>query len=261
MLQLVAPWVGLTLLAIPIGVIGSLTGAGGGFLLVPVLLLLYPDESVTIITSISLAVVAVNAASGSVAFSRFHLIDYKAGLTLALAGIPAAVLGVLATRLVPRGTFDLVFGLLLTGFGVYLLARRGLGKQTDRPAALRAPLTLGLGSGTGLLSGLLGIGGGFLLAPLLIQILGYPAIVAAATSQFNLAITASAGTLTHIVGGEFDHGVRRSIALSIGVLAGSQLGARLAQRVRAEWIVRGLGVTLVLAGLRLSVASALVRFG
>jgi uncharacterized protein len=260
MLESFAPWFGLFLLAIPIGMVGSLTGAGGGFLLVPVLLLLYPDEPVRVITSISLAVVAVNAASGSAAFSRLHLIDYRAGLTLAVAGIPSAVLGVVATRLMPRGTFDLVFGLLLTTFGVYLLARRGLGEQTSRPAELSSPITVALGSSTGLLSGLLGIGGGFLLAPLLIQILGYPAIVAAATSQFNLAITASAGTITHIVGGEFDHGVRRSIALGIGVLAGSQIGARLAQRVRARWIVRALGLALVLAGLRLSLAPLFFSF-
>jgi uncharacterized membrane protein YfcA len=254
MLQQLAPWLGLFLLAIPIGMLGSLTGAGGGFLIVPLLLVLYPDEPVSILTSISLAVVAINATSGSVAFARFRLIDYRVGLTLAAAGIPAAVLGVMATRLIPRGTFDLVFGLLLTAFGVYLLTRTKSDEQPARPASLNAPLTVGLGSTIGLLSGLLGIGGGFLLAPLLIQVLGYPALVAAATSQFNLALTAFAGTIAHIVSGEFDHGQRRTIALGLGVLAGSQLGARLARRVRARWIVRALAVSLVLAGLRISLS-------
>src|SRR6266545_6454317 len=233
MLLEAAPWLGLFLLAIPIGMLGSMTGAGGGFLLVPVLLVLYPAEPVSVLTSISLAVVAVNAASGSAAFARFRLINYRAGLTLAAAGIPASVLGVWATRLLPRGVFDTVFGLLLTAFGVYLLARSRLSEQPTSPTGLSTPLTVGLGSATGLLSGLLGIGGGFLLAPLLIQILGYPALVAAATSQFNLAITAFTGTIVHIVGGEFDHGFRRTIALGLGVLAGAQLGARVAQRIRA----------------------------
>ena len=86
----IAPWLGLFVFGIAIGALGTITGAGGGFLLVPVLLMLYPDNSVKVLTSISMAVVAVNAASGSVAYARFHLIDYRAGLTLAAAGIPAA---------------------------------------------------------------------------------------------------------------------------------------------------------------------------
>jgi uncharacterized membrane protein YfcA len=236
--------------------VGSITGAGGGFLLVPVLLLLYPDEPVGIVTSISLAVVAINAASGAVVFARLRLIDYRAGLTLAAAGIPASILGVWATRFLPRGIFDAAFGLLLAGFGVYLLLRsRRLDRGSTPPAGLTTRLIATLGSTTGLLSGLLGIGGGFILAPMLIQVLAYPVVVATATSQFYLAITAFTGTVAHIVGGEFEHGVRRTIALGIGVLVGAQLGARLAQRIRAHRIVRGLAVILVLAGLRLALTA------
>src|SRR6266542_2505265 len=143
MLQEAAPWLGLFLLAIPIGMLGSMTGAGGGFLLVPVLLVLYPAEPVSVLTSISLAVVAVNAASGSAAFARFRLINYRAGLTLAAAGVPTSVLGVWATRLLPRSTFDTVFGLLLTAFGLYLLARSGLAEHTGPRAGMSAPFTVG----------------------------------------------------------------------------------------------------------------------
>jgi len=68
-------------LGILIGTFGTLIGAGGGFLLAPVLLLAYPDESPEIITSISLAVVFLNALSGSVAYARMRRIDYRSGLT------------------------------------------------------------------------------------------------------------------------------------------------------------------------------------
>jgi uncharacterized membrane protein YfcA len=71
---------------IPLGVVtgayGTLIGAGGGFVLMPLLLLLYRDESPEIITSISLAVVFFNALSGSLAYARMKRIDYKSGLSV-----------------------------------------------------------------------------------------------------------------------------------------------------------------------------------
>jgi uncharacterized membrane protein YfcA len=75
-------------LGILIGVFGTLIGAGGGFILVPILLLLYPDEQTELITSISLAVVFFNALSGTWAYSRMGRIDYKSGIMFAAATIP-----------------------------------------------------------------------------------------------------------------------------------------------------------------------------
>src|SRR5499427_7857457 len=76
-----------------IGAFGTLIGAGGGFVLTPMLLLVYPHESPEIITSISLAVVFFNAFSGSVAYARMQRIDYKSGVLLALATLPGPVIG------------------------------------------------------------------------------------------------------------------------------------------------------------------------
>jgi uncharacterized membrane protein YfcA len=77
------------LLLIPLGFLlgafGTLIGAGGGFVLVPVLLFLYPDEDPATITSISLAVVFFNALSGSLAYARQKRIDYRTGLAFAAA--------------------------------------------------------------------------------------------------------------------------------------------------------------------------------
>ena len=71
-----------------VGTFGTLIGAGGGFILVPVLLLLYPDKSPETITSISLAVVFFNTLSGSFAYARMKRIDYKSGIIFAIATIP-----------------------------------------------------------------------------------------------------------------------------------------------------------------------------
>ena len=75
-------------LGLLIGAFGTLIGAGGGFILVPILLLMYPHENTELITGISLAVVFFNALSGSWAYSRMKRIDYKSGIIFSLATIP-----------------------------------------------------------------------------------------------------------------------------------------------------------------------------
>ena len=86
--------VGLIVIGFTVGAIGTLIGAGGGFLLVPILLLLNPKTPPDVVTGISLAVVFFNAASGSVAYARMRRINYRAGIIFALAAVPGAVIGV-----------------------------------------------------------------------------------------------------------------------------------------------------------------------
>ena len=75
-------------LGLAIGAFGTLIGAGGGFILVPILLILYPNENTELITSISLAVVFFNALSGSLAYARMKRVDFKSGIVFAVATIP-----------------------------------------------------------------------------------------------------------------------------------------------------------------------------
>jgi uncharacterized membrane protein YfcA len=97
-------------LGLLIGAFGTLIGAGGGFILVPILLLVYPNEKTEFVTSISLAVVFFNALSGSFAYARMKRVDYKSGIIFSIATIPGAILGALSTAYVPRRAFDLIFG-------------------------------------------------------------------------------------------------------------------------------------------------------
>ena len=80
-------------LGMAVGAFGTLVGAGGGFILVPVLLLLYPDEDPKTLTATSLLVVLLNAVSGSIAYGRQKRIDYHSGKWFALATLPGAVGG------------------------------------------------------------------------------------------------------------------------------------------------------------------------
>src|SRR5882762_6443036 len=83
-----------------VGGLGTLIGAGGGFILVPVLLFLYPSLRPDAITAISMAIVACNAVSGTVAYARAGRVDYKAGIQFAVFTIPGSIVGVMVTRFI-----------------------------------------------------------------------------------------------------------------------------------------------------------------
>ena len=255
-----------------VGAYGTLIGAGGGFVLMPVLLLLYPSESPELLAAMSLAVVFLNAASGSAAYARMRRIDYRSGLVLAAATIPGAILGAMTTSQVPRQTFDAVLGGLMVLASAFLLWRpapggRGtphsgaaddgealaLAADTNRFGTYNLPLALALSFVVGYLSSLLGIGGGIIHVPVLVQFLNFPVHVATATSHFVLAVMALAGTGVHVATGTFVHGVHRTLALGAGVVLGAQLGARLSGRLRGPWIIRGLALALALVGIRVLV--------
>ncbi|MBI2348929.1 MAG: sulfite exporter TauE/SafE family protein, partial [Deltaproteobacteria bacterium] len=234
-----------------LGAYGTLIGAGGGFLLVPLLLLLYPDESAEIVTSISLAVVFFNAASGSLAYARLKRIDYKSGIIFSLATVPGAILGALTTAYIARRVFDSLFGILMIAASIYLLLHPSAGARLRMNGPNESPngkslsyasrrlvdshgvgysfsynplIGVGVSLVVGYLSSLLGVGGGFIHVPALVHLLNFPVLVATATSQFMLSVMALTGTLVHIVTGTFTHGIRRTIALTIGVVVGAQLG-------------------------------------
>ena len=252
-----------------IGTYGTLIGAGGGFVLVPMLILAYPQESPEVITCISLAVVFFNALSGSIAYMRLKRIDYRSGLLFSAATVPGAVLGALTTSVIPRPLFDGLLGGLLIAGSVFLIfqgdkrnrlkkagAERSLTRNLSEPKgtthtfSYSPALGIGLSFIVGYGSSLLGIGGGIIHVPALIHFLNFPVHIATATSQFMLAIMALTGTAVHIVSGAFHHGIRRTIALAIGVLIGAQLGAFLSSRVGGAWIIRSLAVALGVVGIR-----------
>lgn len=253
------------LLGLALGVIGTLVGAGGGFLLVPILLFMYPHDEPETITCISLTVIACNAISGSISYGRRRKIDVRAALWFALTAIPGSVLGVVVASHLPKSVFQLILGCVLASVAIYLLTRRKLaGNSRDDPAAQIASAMgpsiphsrargLLLAFLVGFISSLLGLGGGIIHVPLLVHVLGFPVHIATATSHLVLAITSSGGVLTHIVAGDFHAGLDRAVPISIGVVIGAQLGAALAPKVPAAIIMKVLAVALLLVGLRVVV--------
>lgn len=258
-------------LGVAVGAFGTLIGAGGGFVLMPVLLLMYPDEKPQIITSISLAVVFFNAFSGTIAYARMRRIDYKSGLLFSAATVPGAILGAIATGFIPRRTFDAVFGIIIIAAGSYIFVSSFAKKPRGPAAAGRNIKTVEITDCEGVchkysynpylgvvislfvgfFSSLLGIGGGIIHVPVLVYVLNFPVHIATATSHFILAGMSLTGTIVHIATGAFTRGVMRTICLSIGVLAGAQIGAALSNRIKGAFIIRALAAALAAVGVRI----------
>jgi hypothetical protein len=254
-----------------VGAFGTLIGAGGGFILVPILLLLYPDKSPDTITGISLAVVFFNALSGSFAYSRMKRIDYKSGIMFAIATIPGSIFGSVTTSYVPRQLFNGIFGVILVIVSIFLIVRTK--KETiEKNVVIKKgyvtrtvidiegvkhtfsynPLVGIIASVfVGLISSFLGIGGGIIHVPVLINMLNYPVHIATATSHFVLAVMSLSGTAVHIADGVLQSSVIQTAALSIGVLFGAQLGARLSEKIHGVTIIRSLAAALAIVGIRI----------
>lgn len=262
----------LVLLGFAVGTFGTLIGAGGGFILMPILLLFYPQRPAAELTAVSLAVVFCNSTSGSISYGRMKRIDYTSGLLFLAAGIPGAVVGAVTVAHVPRQAFDLAFGLLLVAAGLFVFFRSSgapdpsarLGARfkrivtdangTRHEFGYSLPLGMTLSFFVGFASSLLGIGGGIIHVPAMVHLLDFPVHLATATSHFVLAAMTLAGTIVHIVDGSLQNGLSQLLCLAGGAAVGAQLGARLSHRIHGLWIMRALAMALALVGLRILMA-------
>jgi len=247
--------IGLIFFGLMVGAVGTIIGAGGGFLIMPVFLIFYKEKGPAVLTAISLAVVCANAVSGSIAYARMRRINYRAGSLFALAAVPGAIAGALIIDYIPAKVFDVLFGLILIFVGTYLFisVKRWLNPQ--RAYAKSVPpynVKVGMGISTivGLLSSLLGIGGGIIHVPMMVYVLNFPVHFATATSHFTLAMMAMAGTIVHIYEGDLTGQWLIVLLLAIGVIAGAQVGAGISQRFKSAWILKILAITRALVGLR-----------
>ena len=252
------------------GAFGTVIGAGGGFILVPVLLLLYPDKTPEQITSISLAVVFFNALSGSIAYRKMKRIDYKSGLLFSTATVPGAILGSFAVGAIPRNVFDAVFGILLIMIALYL----ALQPKDEFANAITIPshymackiidaenneyiygynkyLSITIAAVVGFASSLLGIGGGIIHVPAMVHLLNFPIHIATATSHFVLVLMSLSGSLVHLFTGSLSHSVMQVVPLSCGAIIGAQLGARISKKIKGKIIIQALAIALGLVGIRI----------
>jgi uncharacterized membrane protein YfcA len=260
-----------------IGTLGTLMGAGGGFILVPLLIILRPDFTPETITAISMVVVASNAISGSVAYMRTKKIDYKAGIIFAICTIPGSIFGVFTTKIIPRGLFDIIFGIILLALAVFLFFKGGKKELVSKPVkshrgwihqhlvdkwgehySYSYDLKLGmvLSLFVGYFSPLLGIGGGIIHVPAMVEWLLFPVHIATATSHFILAIMSTVSVIVHYLQGNYADPLigRMVIGLVIGVVPGAQLGAYLSRKINGKYIIKGLAVSIGIVGIKILIS-------
>ncbi|MEO6315546.1 MAG: sulfite exporter TauE/SafE family protein [Chitinophagaceae bacterium] len=264
----------LIMIGFVVGTLGTLIGAGGGFILVPILLFAYPGLKPEVITSISMAIVACNALSGTVAYAGAGRIDYRAGIWFAILTIPGSVLGALATKYIPKSLFSILFGILLIILAAYLLLKKekklietsstvlktgwkqhSFTDNTGEAYSYTYNQSLGLVISfiVGFISPILGIGGGIIHVPALTNWLRFPVHIATATSHFVLLIMSLVTVMVHLYEGNYNDSlvIRLVIFLGIGVIAGAQLGAYLSNAIKGNVIIKALGLSLGLVGLRM----------
>ena len=262
------PW--LTLLGLGAGSFGAAVGAGGGVVLVPLLLAL-TDLEPPVVVGTSLALVAVNGITIAPAYMKRGLVDRRGGLIFGLAAMPGSAIAPFVVEAVAGGIFRVLLALLVLALAVQLFANNPdkSGREAQRHLVrvgvvkrrieaekgqvfeyeYSEPLAAAFNMALGFVSAFFGTGGGYIRTPVLVEVFRFPVRVAVATSMFAMAFYATAGTAVH----SYLDNVNWVMVLwmGIGTVIGGQIGARVAATVRASWIVRVLALVLAAIGLRL----------
>jgi uncharacterized protein len=268
---------------------GSLVGAGGGFLMMPIFILFYMGKdfggaSLTATKQLhfmSVFAVMVNGLASTYNYGRLGRIDYKTGLILGCCAAPAGFLMQWVMEITSTArpdSFSVIFGVFLFAIAAFIfwrvshLKRKGPKWVEPKLKWTRRKMTDGTGNEfewafniqvgacvatfEGGLAGFFGVGGGFLRVPVMTQLLHFPAHVAAATSMFVLVITVAA-VLTKAVWSDLATGAESVLPYGLafaggaGAFFGAQIGTRLSKKIHAEKLIVLVAFALILGGILL----------
>ncbi len=245
------------------GLIGSLTGLGGGIILVPLLTLVF-GVNVRYAAGASLVSVIATSSGAAASYVRDGFANLRLGMLLEIATTLGAVVGaVLAGRLSTR-SIELIFGVLLL-YSAFRAATTNSDSRPPEPAdpiatrlrldgtlpgpdgpqaytVHRVPLGFGLMGMAGILSGLLGVGSGAVKVLAMDQAMRLPLKVSTTTSNFMIGVTAAASAGVYLRHGYIDPVLAAPVVL--GVLAGALVGARLLPRVQVSVLRKVFGIVI-----------------
>ena len=206
------------------GVLAGLFGVGGGILMTPGIQVLLGAPAIVALAT-PLPVIFPTALAGALAYRRAGEIDARAVAWLVGPGLVGAALGAWLTEEVDTTLLLLVTALLL-GWQAVGILRGSRAPRADEPRPATAPILGGIGAVAGFASGLLGIGGGLVMVPLLAGWLGMPLKRALGTSLLAIVALVVPGAIVHAALGHIDLGL--GLALAVGAVPGARLGAALA---------------------------------
>ncbi|MBF0592158.1 MAG: sulfite exporter TauE/SafE family protein [Nitrospirae bacterium] len=255
----------LLVTGISIGFIGTLIGAGGGFLVVPVLIIFYkfiPHYAV----GTSMIIVFLNALSGTFAYVSQRRIDYEIGIKYSVVAIPGVIIGAILALNISINTFYAIFALLLTVMAYILIfvddfclvrenvtdlpMRRTLRDSFGKTFVYSPDMAIGFSGSfiVGIVSGLLGLGGGIIHVPFM-NFIGMPLHVATATSHFIIVITSFFGLITFLGLGAVN--IDYAVVLGVGSILGAYYGARASIKTHSDMLKKIIAILLVLLSIKL----------
>jgi uncharacterized membrane protein YfcA len=242
-----------------IGIIASLTGVGGGIFIVPILTFFY-DFKVNGATATSLTTIIFTAVAAAINYSRQKRIYYKTGLILIITTAPGAYLGAWLATIMEERLLGLVFG-----FFLILVATRMIfsvlrtKKQIKTSVAvtdselIKSGKIIVIGAGLsffgGVASGLLGIGGGTLIVPIMMVIMGMPIHYATATSMFTMIFTSISGVTKYYQSDLINFPI--ALILAAGTIFGAQVGAYVSKKISGRNLGLIFGIMLIVAGINM----------
>jgi len=249
------------------GLLGALTGLGGGVVIVPVLVLLFKVDLRYAIGASLVSVIATSSGAAA-AYVKEGLSNIRIGMFLEVATTLGALLGAYLTASVSSHSIAIVFGIVLLYSAYASLRGRGndalVGERNPLAARLKlygtypssdapeeycaqnVPLGFGIMFGAGTLSGLLGIGSGAVKVLAMDQAMKLPFKVSTTTSNFMIGVTAAASAGIYLARGYIEPGIAMPVML--GVLIGSLIGSKLLVKARVATLKVVFGLVIVLLG-------------
>ncbi len=258
-------------------IFGSMLGLGGGVFLVPIFTLFFGIDP-----KIAIAASAVSVITNSVVGSRVHLANGFTNVHLAMllgvTTVTGAIVGAVIALIADASVLNFIFGIVLLAAAISMLVRRQVAipncspdepdpyqlraSFTDRATGSvvtyiprRVPLGLTASGFAGVLSGLLGVGGGVVQVPMMNLLMRVPMKAAAGTSSFLVGMTAVATAALFYADGKIDATV--VVPAMIGIFAGGQLGSTFTSRMKTANLV----IIFVVIMLYLSISMILKSFG
>jgi uncharacterized protein len=256
--------------AVLAGLLGSLTGLGGGVVLVPLLTLLFKVD-IRYAVGASLVSVIATSSGAAAAYVKEGFSNIRVGIFLEIATTFGALLGAFLATRISTQAIAIVFGVMLL-ISAYLASRPRVPRATDQvPDRLatrlrmngsfptedgirkyfvrRVPAGFTIMFGAGALSGLLGIGSGALKVLAMDQAMRIPFKVSTTTSNFMIGVTAAASAGVYLSRGYVDPGLAMPVML--GVLAGSFLGARILPKANTKWLRLVFGAVILFLAIQM----------
>lgn len=228
------------------GALGALLGVGGGVILVPGLIFVAGLPFTTAVGTSLVCIVATSIGASAVNFRR-EAVGLELALEFQFYAAAGAVLAGLSAAVIPAPPLYLAFGLLLLTMAYYMWPRTS--SVVPTPKSARNATVAGSFLGAGLVSGLLGVGGGVLNVPILHLMLRVPFQRAVATSVYMIGVTAASGAVVYLSRGDVDPRVA-ALAL-LGTLAGAGIAALLGKHLGQRWLKIGFVLLISYVGARM----------